>query len=150
MLSRLLIAAALALAFTSHARAEERAAEVRILSAWARATPGPTAAAYLKLRNDGGEADRLIGASSPLAERIEFHEHRMADGVMSMAAVPEIALPPGQTVRLRPGELHLMLFRIAHALRPGERFPLTLRFERAGSVTVEAVTASPGAVQPPS
>ena len=150
MLPRLLKVAALALAFTTPAEAEEGAAEVTILSAWARATPGPTAAAYLELRNDGGEADRLIGASSPLAERIEFHAHRMADGVMSMAAVPEIALAPRETVRLRPGELHLMLFRIAHALRPGDRFPLSLTFERAGTVTVEAVTAAPGAVQPPS
>jgi len=150
MLSRLLKVAAVALAFLGPRGGGEGAAEVTVLSAWARATPGPTAAAYLELRNDGGEADRLIGASSPLAERIEFHAHRMADGVMSMAAVPEIALPPGETVRLRPGELHFMLFRIAHALRPGDRFPLTLTFERAGTVTIEAVTAGPGAVQPPS
>jgi copper(I)-binding protein len=150
MLSRLLIFAALALALAGLARAEDRVGDIRILAAWARATPGPTAAAYLDLRNEGSEADRLVGASSSLAERIEFHAHRMANGVMSMADVPEIVMPPGTTVRLRPGELHLMLFRIGHGLRPGDRFPLTLIFERAGTVTIEAVTAAPGALGPPS
>ena len=147
---RLLIAAGFALAFAGVAVAEERVGEVRVVAAWARATPGPTAAAYLELRNEAGAADRLVGAASPLAERIEFHEHRSSGGVMSMTAVPEIVLPPGETVRLRPGGTHLMLFRIERPLKLGDTFPLTLSFERAGSITVEAVTANPGALQPPS
>jgi copper(I)-binding protein len=147
---RPLILAGLALAFAGLAVAEERVGEVRVIAAWARATPGPTAAAYLELRNEAGAADRLVGASSPLAERIEFHEHRSSGGVMSMAAVPEIALPPGETVRLSPGGTHLMLFRIARPLRPGDTFPLTLTFERAGSITIDTVTAGPGALLPPS
>jgi copper(I)-binding protein len=150
MLPRLLILAAIALTFQSLAAAKERIGEIRIVAAWARATPGPTAAAYLELQNGGGEADRLVGASTPLAERIEFHEHGNSGGVMSMAAVPDIALPPGETVRLAPGGTHLMLFRIARPLKPGDRFPLTLTFERAGSITIEVATAGPGALQPPS
>ncbi len=148
VIHRWLIAALLLLGATA-SLAEERAGEIRILAAWARATPGPTAAAYLVLRNEGAGADRLTGASSPITERIEIHEHRHADGVMRMAAIPDLAVPPGQEVRLAPGERHLMLFRINRPLRPGDRFELTLTFDQAGTVTVEAVTGGPGAVSPP-
>lgn len=129
--------------------AEERVGEIRILAAWARATPGPTAAAYLVLRNEGAGADRLTGASSPIAERIEIHEHRHADGVMGMVVIPDVAVSSGQEVRLAPGERHLMLFRIGRPLKPGDRFELTLTFEQAGPVRVEAVTGGPGAMSPP-
>jgi hypothetical protein len=67
------------------AQADERTGDIRILAAWARATPGPTAVVYLDLKNEGLAADRLIDASTPFAQRIEFHEHRNAGGVMSMA-----------------------------------------------------------------
>lgn len=150
MLPRLLIVVGIALTSVAPGLAEDRVGDVRILAAWARASPGPTAAAYLELRNEGKEDDRLVGASTPLAERVEFHEHRHTGEVMSMAAAPAIVLPPAETVRLRPGETHLMLFRVARPLKAGDRFPVTLSFERAGSITVEAVTAAPGALQPPS
>jgi copper(I)-binding protein len=130
--------------------ADERAGAVRILTAWARATPGPTAAVYLDLRNEGSAADRLIAAASPAAERIELHEHRSAGGVMSMATLAGLEVPPGETVQLRPGSIHLMLFGLKHPLRPGDRLPLTLTFEKGGETTVEAVTGTAGAVLPPS
>jgi periplasmic copper chaperone A len=150
MLPRPLIFAWIALGFAAAAHAEEPAVHIRILAAWARATPGPTAAVYLELRNESREADRLVEAWTPLAERVEFHEHRSSGGIMSMAAVPDILLPPAQTVRLSPGQRHLMLFRIQRPLAPGDRFALTLRFAEAGDIRIEAVTAGPGALQPPS
>jgi copper(I)-binding protein len=141
--------AAFLLAAALSAGSVAAAGEVQVLAAWARATPGPTAAVYLDLLNDAGEPDRLVGASSPLAQRIEFHEHRESAGIMTMAAVPDIPLPPGERVRLAPGGRHLMLFGLTKPLRPGERFSLTLAFERAGGLTVEALTGSAGALESP-
>ena len=52
---------------------------------------------------------------------------------MRMRAIDGIALPPGTEVRLRHGgEHHLMLLGLKQPLLVGDRFPLTLRFERAG------------------
>ena len=149
MLPRPLVIAGILLFVAAVTRAEMRAGDVSILAAWARATPGPTAAVYLELKNEGSEPERLTGASTQLAERIEFHEHRSSAGVMSMAAVPEIVLPPHTTVRLAPGKVHLMLFGLERPLKPGDRFPLALRFERAGEVEVEALTGAAGALEPP-
>ena len=149
MASRLLIFAGFLLAAVAAAPAQESQGKMEVISAWARATPGPTAAVYLNLRNNGSGAERLVGAASPIAERIEFHEHRMADGVMSMTAVPHVDLPAGETVSLAPGQRHLMLFGLRQPLRPGDRFALALRFEAGGEITVEAKVASPGALSPP-
>src|SRR5688572_33506174 len=42
---------------------------------WTHATPpgAKVAAGYLEIRNSGREPDRLIGASTPVAERVELH-----------------------------------------------------------------------------
>src|SRR5262249_11065374 len=106
-------------------------------SAWSRATPGPTAAVYLTLRNTGGESDKLTAATSPLAERIEIHAEQNQSGVVGMVTLQELALPPGQAVTLSPGQMHLMMFGVQKPLKPGERFTLTLQFERSGARTVE-------------
>jgi copper(I)-binding protein len=149
MLLRPLVFAGFLLFAAAVTHAEDRVGDIHILAAWARATPGPTAAVYLDLRNEGSEPDRLTGASTQLAERIELHEHRSSAGVMSMAAAPEIVLPPHTTVRLAPGKVHLMLFGLGRPLKPADRFSVTLRFERAGEVEVEAVTGGAGAIEAP-
>ena len=69
---------------------------------------------------------------------------------MSMVALPDLPLPPGQVVTLAPGQIHLMLFGVRRPLKPGGRFPLTLRFERAGAATAGVEGAGAGAISPPS
>ncbi len=62
--------------------------------------------------------------------------------------VPAIDLPPGQTVTLAPGGLHLMLIGLTHELRQGERVPVTLTLERGGSLTVPLEVLAAGARGP--
>ena len=47
--------------------------------------PGATVSAgYLRIRNAGPTADRLLSASSPAAKSVELHETTMTDGDMQM------------------------------------------------------------------
>ena len=62
-----------------------------------------------------------------------------------MRPVADIPVPAGQTVRLRPGGLHVMLIGLTEPLRQGATVPLTLRFERAGEVTVQLEIQAAGA-----
>lgn len=97
------------------------------------------------IRNEGKVTDRLVGASSPVAQRVELHVMRMEGEVMRMREVETIELPPGQTVALRPGQgHHLMLMNLQRPLVEGERFDITLRFERAGEITVQMHVQKPG------
>ncbi len=91
----------------------------------------------LLIRNDGDADDRLLGASTPAGDRIELHRTRLVDGRRVLRSVPDgLAIPAGATIILEPGASHLMLVGLHVDLVQGKTFPLTLRFVRAGEVTV--------------
>lgn len=126
-----------------------RAGDVRVEHAYAPPTPAgaTTAAVYFRaLRNVGTVADRLLGATTPRARAVELHRSSLVDGVMRMRAQDALELPPGASLASRHGgEVHLMLVDLAQPLTLGDRFPLSLRFERAGSVEVSVWVQQPRA-----
>lgn len=120
---------------------------------WARET-SPNAqvgGAFLKITNKGESPDRLVSVVTPIAERAEIHVTKTEDGVVSMRALPEgIALPPGDTVELKPGSLHLMLTGLHEPLKAGDHFKATLTFEKAGTAEITfLVEALGGKAAPP-
>jgi periplasmic copper chaperone A len=128
--------------------ASPTAGSITVGHVWARATPkgAPNAAVYLTLVNNGSETDRLIGASSPIANDIQFHEERDESGVSKMHALQAIDLPPGASVVLKPSGLHLMV-RIKQQLKEGQTFPLTLTFEKAGPIEATVRVGKVGAME---
>ena len=105
----------------------------------------PTGAVYFTLSNRGGTPDRLVGASTPRAKRAELHAMSMAGDVMRMREVEAIDAKPGQTLVMQPGSgNHLMLIGLAAPLKSGDKFPLTLRFEKAGTLSLEVPVEKPG------
>lgn len=106
---------------------------------WSREMPpvAPTAAAYFVVHNQGAEPDRLLAASTPVAGKAELHEHVHADGVMKMQHVEAVEIPAGGVLKFEPMGYHVMLFELRQQAREGERFPLTLTFEKAGTLDVE-------------
>lgn len=146
-LPRRLLLAAPVLLLARPARAHDyRAGDLHIGHPWSRAAGANTnGAAYMNLRNTGGQPDRLVSASTPIARTVELHTHIRDGEVMRMRPVADIPVPAGQTVRLRPGGLHVMLIGLTEPLRQGATAPLTLRFERAGEATVQLEIQAAGA-----
>lgn len=108
------------------------------------APAGGTSAAYMVLVNRGGAGDRLVSASTDVAEVVELHESKMVDNVMKMEPVAGgIPVPANGQVELKPGGLHVMLIGLKRDLAAGETVRLTLKFERAGEVTVDAPVRMP-------
>ena len=107
---------------------------------------GKVAAAFMSLKNDGDEADKLIAAEGDVAKDIQLHTHIMEkkDGkmIMRMRQIPFMEVPAhGKTV-LQPGGLHIMLIGTTRDLKPGDTFDLTLVFEKAGKVKVKVPVKS--------
>jgi len=121
------------------------ATPVKVEDPWTRATPpvAKVAAGYLKITS--GAADRLIGASSPVAARVELHVVEMKGGVMRMRQVNGYDIPAGGSFELSPGGAHLMLVDIKRPFKEGAKIPLTLRFEKGGEVKVELQVRALGA-----
>jgi copper(I)-binding protein len=107
--------------------------------AWASLKGARTAAAYVTIINRGADGDRLLSVNSPAARRAQIHLHTMAANVMRHRIMKRLDVPSGQTVGFAPGGLHVMLIDLAAPLETGAKFPLVLKFERAGSVAVDVV-----------
>lgn len=149
---RTILAAAvlLTLQLTSIAAAHEATKSgVTIAHPWVRATPGgaTNGAAYLEIKVDQGVTDRLISASSPAAGRAEVHTHIMDGDVMRMRRVEALELKPGSIV-LKPQGDHVMLMDLTAPLKEGDLVKLTLVFEKAGPIEVEATVEPIGANGP--
>lgn len=113
-----------------------------IVHPYATATvPGqPTAAVYLmSVRNKSSHADRLISASTSVAKHVALHEMRIENEIMRMREVPFIEIPAKGELMMKhsSGGYHLMLEGLVNPLRKGERIPVRLQFERAGSIDID-------------
>lgn len=97
---------------------------------------GVTGVGFLDIRNIGGDDDRLLSASSPIAKSVEIHEMSMDGGVMRMRALKELVIPAGKTVSLAAGGTHLMLIGTQAPLQAGDSIRVDLQFEKAGRATV--------------
>jgi copper(I)-binding protein len=58
-----------------------------------------------------------------------------------MRQVPAIEVPAASEVALKSGGAHIMLFGLRRPLHEGARFPLTLRFAKAGQVEAQVAVA---------
>ena len=121
-----------------HGTGAHKLGPLTVEAPWARASAGAAraGAAYLRIVNAGPEDDWLTAISSPVAGRAELHSHVMTDGVMRMRRIGSVRVPGGQSAELKPGGDHVMLFGLTAPLKKGGTFPLTLAFEKAGTVTV--------------
>ena len=118
---------------------------------WTRATPGgaQTGGGFLNLVNTGGTPDRLVSARSPAADKVEIHEMKMEGSIMRMRELDKgLELPAGGTVELKPGGYHLMFMGLKAPFAAKSRVPLTLVFEKAGTIDVELDVEAMGGAQP--
>lgn len=121
--------------------AGEQAAEgISVHDAWMAPNQGATAV-YLTIDN-GGADDRLVGASTDVAEAAvlmgataNVAHTAGGDGPVSLDV-------PAGTTELRAGESHLMLQDLTGPLAPGTPFRLRLDFDRAGTVETEVEVVS--------
>lgn len=151
------------------ADAPDGEAGITIENAWARTSPmeASAGAAYLDIVNDGTTDDALtsVTVADDLAGKVELHETRAAEAdaatgmdgttpstghmgtagstpaapMMEMVPVDRIEVPAGGTTSLAPGGYHIMLLDLAEPLADGSDLELTLTFERAGDIVVNAV-----------
>jgi copper(I)-binding protein len=131
--------------------ADYKIGDIEITNTWARATPkgAQVGGAYMTITNHGTTSDRLVGGSSPVAGKLEFHEMTMDRGVMKMRPVKGgVEIKPGATVKLAPEAMHVMLVGLKQPLKQGARIPAMLEFAKAGKVTIEYQVESMGAAGP--
>lgn len=125
-----------------------KSGDISVEQAWSRATPpgAGAGAVYMTLSTAGKGADRLVKVESTAAKSAELHTMSMdAGGVMKMRPVAAIEVNPGRKTELKPGGVHVMLIGLRKPLVEGDIVPLTLTFDKAGRVEVQARVGKAGA-----
>ena len=142
-----LTAAASVLASSAWA-ADYRLGSLEIEQPWTRATP-PTAKAgggFVTITNKGTTADRLVAARSTASDKVELHEMKMDGSVMRMRELEKgVEIPAGATVMLKPGGYHIMFMELKAPFAKDAKVPVTLVFEKAGSIDVPFTVEAMGA-----
>ena len=136
-------------ALAAFAHSQEKG-DLEVRHPWSRATPpgAKVGVGYLEIRNKGSQPDRLLSASTAAAKRVEMHVTEHAGEVAKMRQLRTFEVPGRERLELRPGGAHLMLVDLVQPLKKGERFSMTLRFERAGELEVQFEVQELGSRKP--
>ena len=122
------LAAGALLALPAARACEFFAAHLRITHPWTRASaPGATTAMVCMRLDEVTRSDRLIGVESPVAESAEM-------GGVLIAGPVNLAIPADQLITLTEAGQHIRLVGLRHELLVAREYPLTLVFERSGTV----------------
>ena len=146
---RLFLTAAVSLLVLPATAQDYKLGSLEITTPWTRAT-APTARSgggFMTITNKGTTADRLVSARSTVSDKVEIHEMQMDGSVMRMRELAKgLDIPPGATVMLKPGSYHIMFMELKAPLAKDAKVPVTLVFEKAGSIDVQLNVQAMGAM----
>ncbi len=122
---------------------------ISVTHPWARATlpHQDEGVAYLTITSAAG--DTLTGIETPDADMAMLHATLVQNGVSEMRDVNSVILVPGKPVLFSPNGMHVMLMGMKHPLVAGQTLHLTLSFQKAGQVRIDAPVLPVGTSAPP-
>ena len=114
--------------------------KVTVTDLWISEAP-PTVSvlvAYASLKNNSDISLSLVSVSSPLFSSIEIHRSIVKDDIATMERHTTLEIPSKSTIKLVPGDFHLMLFNPKIPLAIGDAATLKFIFSDGTKITTEA------------
>lgn len=117
------------------------AAKLEITDAWIKNLPMvvPMRAGYMDIYNNQAQTIKIDWLKSESFTRIEIHRSVEKDGLTRMLPVSVLAISPGETVRLAPGGIHLMMMNPLKTLVPGDYCVVTIGFDDQSTQEIEMI-----------
>ena len=126
--------------FTSLFFSSNLNAEISIEDHWARVTPSGSGSVYMEIINSSNEDDRLLSASSDQAGMVMIHRSIRDGDISKMIHVHDgVFVPKKNSIKLKPGDYHLMLMNVNEDLSLGDKITVTLNFEKNDSITINPI-----------
>ncbi|WP_421110064.1 copper chaperone PCu(A)C [Streptomyces sp. NEAU-S77] len=91
------------------------------------------AAGFLTVTNKGGGADKLTSVTTPLARDVTMHTTKGTQ----MKQAGSLDVPANGELKLTSGGDHLMLTKLVHRPKVGEKVEFTLHFATSDPVTIK-------------
>ena len=108
-----------------------KAGNLEIHGAFAFAPPTTTeAAGYFTVVNHGSSPDTLVSITSPIATSAMLHQQVPEGGMVRMEHVAAAPVPPGDSLVLAQGGVHLMLMNLSQLPKPGDSIAVSLVLSR--------------------
>ncbi|MGJ3232764.1 MAG: copper chaperone PCu(A)C [Oceanicaulis sp.] len=116
----------------------ETIGDFTLTNGWVRNPVGgrDVTAGFFTLQNAGADA-RLVGVTSPEAERVELHTMAMDGDVMRMREVEGYDVPACGTLALQSGGDHLMIFGLPPEAAADGELELVFTFEDGRTLETE-------------
>jgi periplasmic copper chaperone A len=110
---------------------------------WVRAPADGDSKAYFYafIHNLGDSPDQLVGVKAAKFGNAEIHANARSD-----AQASGLLIPSGQTTTLAPGGAYVLLLDIKKHIEVGWGLEMTLVFEKAGEVVIDAAIEAPDAM----
>lgn len=117
--------------------------------AYIRLSPNPQSpsAGYFTVHG-GPEPVTLRDVVTEAAVRVEMHDSRMHQGMMTMKPIDSVDVPAKAIVRFEPGGRHLMLWNVNPAVAATGKVPLTFLFSNGDRILVDAAVQKVGEAPP--
>ena len=147
----LTIAALACLAATASVAHGYKTGSLSIKHPWSRETSAgqSVGGGFMVVTNTSAKPDKLLSATTTIAKEVQLHTMSMDGGIMRMRQVSGgIDVPAKGTLELKPGGYHLMFMGLKRPLKKDERFPVTLKFQNAGTLKVLFAVQTVGSTGP--
>jgi len=106
------------------------AGEIAVLDAFAPAPATPDrGAVYFTIQNSDSIDIRIVSVSVDLAQTTAIHTQRMDGDMMSMVPMEGVLVPAGESVKLQPGGVHVMLMGFVRTYGVGDTLGVEVVFE---------------------
>ncbi len=112
---------------------------LRLTQGWVAAAPpgAEELSGYLTLSNPGKAALTLTGVSSPISgQAMLMNTSRDSAGRESMRMAASMKIPAGGSLKILPGQAHLMFRALKRQPQPGEMVSVTLSFSDGSARTL--------------
>ena len=121
--------------------ATAKAGNIDLWNIRARTTVTDTTAVYFTMKNSGPDDTLLSAAVDPsIGGPAQVHVTVTSGGTMQMQEMKAgLPIPANATIELRPGSYHIMVMNLKKPIANGDVLPVTLVFEKGGTVTIKAV-----------
>ncbi|ELP68527.1 copper chaperone PCu(A)C [Streptomyces turgidiscabies] len=106
----------------------------------------PVTAAFFRITNSGGAADRLLRVTSTevgAGEAVLSRHVMNSSNTASDLTVGSVAVPAGESLAMSPDGLDVIV-PVRKGWQPGDLVSFTLHFEHGGAVKTLAVVVRPG------
>ncbi len=112
---------------------------LKVSDAWIKNLPPvvPMRAGYMTIENHSAQTLKIVDVESNAFMQVDIHETVENDGMMTMQPLSPLSVPPGASIKLTPGGIHLMMMQPKQSLKPGDLVDITLRFDDGNTQTLQ-------------